>query len=196
MVFRWQPWINRFSFLIVVFAAPLIGWLLQRWPPVMQALVAALLLVAGVGWVLLQPLRGLVGTEWLPVTPLTDSIPRYGSPLGQDRFDQLFAHHPPTALAYREALDYASALHPETLDVVQGGDAWEYPIWFWQQQEAPAVRIVHAAGGTNPTVRLCIGPCDVAGLTGVRRFVTVGPPSPSVDTGPVLTVGVVASAAD
>lgn len=192
VVIRWQPWINRFTFLIIVFAAPLVGWLLTRWPPHLSSIAATVLVIAGVAWVLFQPLRGIAGTSWLPANiPLAGSVPRYESPLTYDRFSQMFMHHPPSAEAYRQALIYAHSLQPDTLKVALGGDWWEFPIWAWSNDHSDLVELTHDRGiESNRVVRICTEPCADANLTSVRTFAADGPSSPSVETGPTLVIGV------
>lgn len=190
-VLRWQPWMNRFTFLILVFASPLVGWLLTRWPPLFRVAVATLLLIAGLAWVLLQPLRGLAGTAWIPSeVSVGRAVPNYESPLLYDRFSQMFMHHPPSADAYRQAVSYAVSLKPQILEVDLEGDWWEFPIWVWVKAEKENVEVHHQSGNSSlRTVRICAVPCSIENLTYIRNFAATGPSSPSVDEGPTLVVG-------
>lgn len=192
LAIRWQPWMNRFTFLIVVFASPLIGWLLACWPPILRGTIVALLMLAAIAWVLLQPLRGLVGTAWIPAgVPLGGNIPRYESPLPHDRFSQMFMHHPPSADTYRAALTYAEGLKPDILVMELSGDWWEFPIWVWAKSTLNDQKLTHDLGNeTGRTVRICTGPCNDADLQEMQPFTSDGPSSPSVEVGPTLVVGV------
>lgn len=192
-VIRWQPWINRFTFLIVVFAAPLMGWLLAQWAPFLRSSVASVMVVSALAWILLQPLRGLAGTMWIPQTiPFIDAIPRYESPLSYDRFSQMFMHHPPSADTYSRAFSHAQTLDPNGVQLDIGGDWWEFPIWVWMDEEFRNGLVMHypeAASGR--VVRICIETCSDGEMTDVRTFSSSGPASPSVDAGPDLVVGLV-----
>lgn len=198
VVMRWQPWINRFTFLIVVFAAPLIGWLISRWARSLQVVSAAALVGLALGWILLQPNRGLAGTSWIPDSlPMASSLPRYDSPLTYDRFEQLFMQHPPTATAYADALVYAESLAPSRVVMTIGGDWWEYPIWYWFAGRSERPFLTHKAGGSSgTTVVICTTPCPSVPLEGSRTFKGEGPPTPSVDEGPELVVGLLRQSPD
>lgn len=211
---RWQPWINRFTFLIVVAATPLMAWLLLRFKPWLRTTVLAFFLIFGLTWVVFQPLRGLVGTSWLPQQVLDQaSIPSYDNPLAYDRFEQHFMHHPSTARTYRDALEYALSLSPDQIQLQIGGDSWEYPIWYALANEPRQIRLSHKALGVKQahglvektgggldehvTVLLCVGSCDLSDPEfkvefdpqTLKRFTTVGPATRSVDIGPEITVG-------
>lgn len=211
---RWQPWVNRFTFLIVVFAMPLAAWLVLRLNKWVARTVLLFFLTFGFAWVLLQPLRGLAGTSWLPSTSLERfSVPSYDTPLSYSRFEQLFMHHPTTAETYQDAMDYLSSLNTDGVQLVIGGDDWEYPIWYWVKTTNPQVAISHLAMlvesptagpmSTAPqapnarTAVICVGDCDQLSPSNgelfesdsVRKFVTEGPPTRSVERGPEITVG-------
>jgi hypothetical protein len=187
---RWQPWINRFTFLIVVFASPLIGLLVSRWPRVLRVVTVALLVLAGLAWVVFQPLRGLAGTAWLSTSfPGAASLPRYDSPLTFNRFEQFFMHHPTSATTYADAIRYASQLNPNSLVLDLKDDWWEFPLWAWPWI-GNIPRITHSTKEANGrTVVICSTPCDVGQLSMVRTFHAEGPSSPSVAIGPTLVVG-------
>jgi len=210
---RWQPWINRFTFLVFVLAAPVIAWVLLMASAWLRAGVLVFLTVFAFAWVLLQPLRGLAGTSWLPNDLLTRfSVPAYESPLAYDRYEQLFMHHPPTAATYQQAVDYAASLNPAKLLLVTGGDDWEYPIWVRMQETSRAPiahypraleadflsdRAIEASEVIEGAVILCINSCSSSGYDvtqdlfpeTINIFSTTGPATRSVEIGPTLIVG-------
>jgi len=210
---RWQPWINRFTFLVFVLAAPVIAWVLLMANAWLRAGVLVFLTVFAFAWVLLQPLRGLAGTSWLPNDLLARfSVPAYESPLAYDRYEQLFMHHPPTAATYKQAVDYAASLNPSKLLLVTGGDDWEYPIWARMQEKSRAPiahfpkaleadflsdRALEASEVVNDAVILCINSCSSSGYDvtqdlapeTIKTFSTTGPATRSVEKGPTLIVG-------
>jgi hypothetical protein len=210
---RWQPWINRFTFLVFVLAAPVIAWVLLMATAWVRAGVLVFLTTFAFAWVLLQPLRGLVGTSWLPNELLARLlVPAYESPLAYGRFEQLFMHHLPTAATYRAAVDYAASLNPSKLLLVRGGDDWEYPIWVRMQKQSAAPiahypkaleanflsdRALEASKVINGAVVLCINSCSSGGYDvtkdlspeTIKIFATTGPATRSVEKGPTLIVG-------
>jgi|GEM_PF-3830109 len=210
---RWQPWINRFTFLVFVFAAPVIAWVLLMANVWVRAGVLIFLIVFAFAWVLLQPLKGLAGTSWLPNDLLTRfSVPAYESPLAYERYEQLFMHHPPTAATYKQAVDYAASLNPSKLLLVTGGDDWEYPIWVRMQEKSRAPiahypkaleadflsdRALEASEVVNDALILCINSCSSSGYDvtqdlapeTIKTYSTTSPATRSVEKGPTLIVG-------
>jgi len=130
ILFRWQPWINRFTFLPIAFASPVSAWLLLRLNQRPQYFVTYSLLVMAMIWVLVQPMRGLLGTSWLP-EPITrlNSVPTHESPLRLTRYEQLFASG--SSDTYENALKYVRSLDVTDLVLVGEEDSWEYPIWYF-----------------------------------------------------------------
>jgi hypothetical protein len=191
IIFRWQPWINRFTFLILVFASPLIAWLISRWFKPIQLALVVLMLLTSFAWVLSQPLRGLAGTQWLPQgTIFTEAIPRYQSPLEYDRFTQHFMHHPPTASTYRRSLERFDRTDARSITMILGGDTWEYPIWYWQRMSADPLNLKHFDDRIDSgSAVMCIdADCSALSETQVETFETSGPPSPSVEKGSTVQI--------
>jgi len=191
LVIKWQPWINRFTFLIAVFSAPLICWLITQWPKILRLLCIALLALFGIAWIFLQPLRGLAGTSWIPAGITgTSSIPRYASPLQFSRFDQLFMYHPPSALAYGEAISFAKDLDPDVLVIEVQGEWWEFPIWFawWELNQNSPIEHSVAFEPVSVEVLFCVGNCGDANSLDQKSFTPTGPGTNAVETGPTIKV--------
>lgn len=198
--FRWQVWGNRFIFIVLVFASPIVAIVLVRARPAIRIGILGILGLAGILWVFLQPLRGLAGTEWIP-EPLREGVglPSYASPLTLSQIQQMFAYNPPSAISYSQAMSYAQSLQPDTIEVDITGDWWEYPIWLLNEQGAN-VKITHpesddsAVEEVNPDnriVRICLVSCDISELNDVRQFAPVFMADAPEPDGPSLTVGVV-----
>jgi hypothetical protein len=198
--FRWQVWGNRFFFLVIVFSAPVMGAVLVRANRLMRASILIAFGLMAIFWVALQPLRGLAGTDWIPTAIREKAgIPSYSSPLGTDRYDQLFAYSPASAESYFQAFTYALSLKPTTIELVGSGDSWEYPFWVLNS-DLRGPKLVHNSSEPDKPqvslqpieiVRICIVTCPLEGLTKTKSFVPAYEPNAPVSQGPTITIGTV-----
>jgi hypothetical protein len=180
---RWQPWINRFSFLLILIGSLLSAWLLLNLGSAMRRVVLAAFLISAFVWVLIQPLRGLVGTAWLNPQFAETFVPSYRSPLAYDRFEQQFMHNLSDGRKYRNAIDYALSLNPDELFLVMGEDSREFPLWNLIRQREINVNVRHLrpetrsfevqtlrprhASASDKSVIFCDVPCNDETLKGI-----------------------------
>jgi hypothetical protein len=197
-ILNWQPWINRFTFMTLVLAAPAVGWLLDAFPRYARVGTVIVLAASAIGWGLVQPWRGLAGTAWLPnLARASLWMYSYPSPLTLDRLGQVLNNTPYAVTDYRDALDYAAGLDPDAVALVTGNDDFEYVFWddVAHRPRVPAIgqqgneRVAAIPG--RRVVRICTIACDTSDLTDVRRFPAAARLDPLQQAVAPLTVGVV-----
>jgi hypothetical protein len=197
-ILNWQPWVNRFTFMTLVLAAPAVGWLLDVFPRYARVGTVVVLAASAVGWGLVQPWRGLAGTAWLPsVARGSLGMYTYPSPLGLDRLAQVLNNTPHLVSDYRSALHYAAGLKPDAVQLSTGNDDFEYVVWDALSTQATMPVIGHegdravTAGPGRRVVRICTAACDTADLVDPRVFPEKPSENPLAWRVPPVTVGLV-----
>lgn len=187
---QWQPWGNRFSFVPLALATPAIAYYFKVLPQRLTKFLTIALLALSLVWILIQPLRGLTGTAWMGdelLKPL--GLPSYESPLSSNRWQQFFAHHPPSANIYDSAIS-AIKRQGNFLHVCRSGDWWEYPIWLALSND---MTIWTGSTPRDETSQeksqvLVIGSCPALSQTELIFFGPTAVSSPSVVEGPRLGI--------
>ncbi len=168
-----SPYLSRYLLTWFALLAPVTAAFLLALPRRLGGTAVALVCCSSLLWAVAADLRPLVSSQLLHAS---------GSPslLTQSRDDAYFAVQPGLRAPYQQAASYVRGLHPATVGVISGSNAFEYPLWALLQRGASAPHLQHVdaqfapgRGATgDPQVVVCLEACPqaVAGLETRRDF--------------------------
>ena len=119
-------------------------------------IVAGALLLLAIPWLLFNSWRPLISLDGPAFSRPYESIPYryYPSILAAPRSEMYFNSHPEAIPAYRAAVNYIAANHPEAVGLHIAEGQYEYPIWALFREQAAAMPRLGQIGMDNVSRQL------------------------------------------